>query len=223
LLSSALILVIELTVTLVPLTLFYLQAAVMSATLSSAVSPKTRFTVADLLALPNEKDFELVNGQLVEHRMGFESSHIALNLCVLLYLYNQPRGLGWIQGSDCGYTLLLAEGPTVRKPDVSFVSFQRLPAAGGFPKGYPAVAPDLAVEVLSPNDLAYEVEAKIQDYLQAGVRLIWIINPAVRSAQVLRQDGSFARLIEADSLDGEDVLPGFTCRISSLFEIPQPA
>lgn len=198
------------------------QAEIMSSTLTESVGQKTRVSVAEFLALPNDKDFELVNGQLVEHRMGFESSHIALHLSVLLYLYNQSHRLGWVQGSDCGYTLPLAEEPTVRKPDVSFVSFQRLPAAGGFPTGYPTLAPDLAAEVLSPNDLASEVEAKIEDYLQAGVKLIWIINPPTRSAQILRQDGTVARLVESDSLDGEDVLPGFTCRLGSLFEIPQP-
>lgn len=193
----------------------------MSSTLTESVSRKSRVSVAEFLALPNEKDFELVNGQLVEHRMGFESSFVAGQLFGFLFVYLQAHRTGWLQSSDCGYTLLLAEDPTVRKPDVSFVSFQKLPAAGGFPMGYPSLAPDLAVEVLSPNDLASEVEAKIEDYLQAGVKLIWIIHPPTRSAQILRQDGTAARLIESDSLDGEDVLPGFTCRLGSLFEIPQ--
>lgn len=176
----------------------------------------------ELLALPNEKDFELVNGQLVERHMGFESSHIALELSVLLVLFNRAHRTGWVQGTDCGYRLPLPGGNTVRKPDVSFVSFQRLPNAGQFPAGYPEVAPDLAVEVVSPNDLVYELDTKINEYLLAGVRLVWIINPATRSVWVHRQNGTSARLLDTDELDGEDVLPGFRCSINQLLKVPQP-
>ncbi len=192
----------------------------MSVAITETVGSQARLSVEEFLVHPNEKDFELVDGQLVERHMGFESSHIALELSVLLVLFNKAHRLGWIQGSECGYRLPLPGGDTVRKPDVSFVSFQRLPATGKFPVGYPAVAPDLAVEVVSPNDLFYEVETKIKEYLQAGVRLIWIINPATRSVQICRHDGTSVRLSETDDLDGEDVLPGFRCSINSLLEIP---
>ena len=192
----------------------------MSVAITETVGSQARLSAEEFLVHPNEKDFELVDGQLVERHMGFESSHIALELSVLLVLFNKAHRLGWIQGSECGYRLPLPGGDTVRKPDVSFVSFQRLPATGKFPVGYPAVAPDLAVEVVSPNDLFYEVETKIKEYLQAGVRLIWIINPATRSVQICRHDGTSVRLSETDDLDGEDVLPGFRCSINSLLEIP---
>ncbi len=195
----------------------------MSAVITEPASSQVRFSADDLLAFPKQKDFELVDGQLVERHMGFESSHIAGRLFGLLFVFNEVHRLGWLQISDCGYLLPLLGRDTVRKPDVSFVSFQKLPAAQGFPIGFPAIAPDLAVEVLSPNDLAYDVESKINDYLQAGVKLIWIINPAGRSVQILRQDGSSGRLLESDDLDGEDLLPGFRCKIASLFQVPQPA
>lgn len=195
----------------------------MSVAITDTVDSRVPISAEDLLALSNEKDYELVNGQLVEHHLGFESSHIAGQLFGFLFLFfNQHGKLGWIQIADCGYLLPLPGNNTVRKPDVSFVSFQKLPAAGGFPSGYPAIAPDLAVEVVSSNDSAYEVETKINEYLQAGVRLVWIINPAGRSVQIYRQDGTFARRLETEELDGEDVLPGFRCSISRLLEIPQP-
>lgn len=195
----------------------------MSVAINETVGTSSHLTIDEFQALPNEKDFELVDGQLMEQQMGFESSYIAGHLLALLYLYSQSHRLGWVVGSDCGYSLPLpGRTGNVRRPDVSFVSFDKLSVKDGIPRGYPAIAPDLAAEVLSPNDLAYEVDAKIKDYLEAGVKLIWIINPASRSAQVLRQDGSTARLLETDSLDGETVLPGFQCRIATLFEVPQP-
>ena len=195
----------------------------MSVAITGAVAGTVQMSADELLSLPNVKDVELVNGQLVERHMGFESSHIALEVSVLLVLFNKARRTGWVQGTDCGYRLPLpGHNNTVRKPDVSFVSFQRLPNAGQFPAGYPAVAPDLAVEVVSPNDLAYELETKINEYLLAGVRLVWIINPAARSVQVHRQDGTSTRLLDTDELDGEDVIPGFRCSIASLLQVPQP-
>ncbi len=180
-------------------------------------------TPDELLALPNEKDFELVDGELVKRSGEFEVSHVAGQLAGRLFLFNQTRGLGWVQGAGCGYTLPLLGGLTVRKPRVSFVSFHRLPPTGTIPQGYPEVAPELAAEVVAPSDFACDVESKIDDYLRAGVRLIWIINPAGRSVQIYRQDGSTARLLESDDLDGEDVLPGFSCKIAGLFTVPQPA
>ena len=179
-------------------------------------------TADELFALPDANNYELINGSLMEHEMGFESSQIALHLSVLMFLFNQAQRLGWVQGSECGFQLPLPGGHTVRKPDISFISFQRLPA-GDISRGYPAVAPDLAVEVISPDDLAYEVESKINEYLRAGVRLIWIINPAGRSVHIYRQDGTFTRMLETEELDGEEVLPGFRCSITRLFEMPSAA
>lgn len=195
----------------------------MSVVTTDSANLKALMSVEKFQALPNEKDFELVDGQLVERQTGFESSFIAVQLASLLFVYNQTHKRGWVQGADCGFRLPLPGEPTVRRPDVSFTSFERLSADKGIPKGYPKLAPDLAVEVLSPNDLIYAVDDKIKDYLDAGVKLIWIINPSSRSVQVFRQNGTTARLVETDHLDGEDLLPGFKCLIASLFEVPQPA
>ena len=89
-------------------------------------------------------------------------------------------------------------------------------------EGYVRFPPDLAVEVVSSNDLANGIQEKVEDYLGAGVRLVWVIYPETGVAQVLRADGTTARLTRDDSLDGEDVLPGFRCRLGDLFPPPPP-
>jgi Uma2 family endonuclease len=84
------------------------------------------------------------------------------------------------------------------------------------------IPPDIAIEVTSPNDVIYELEEKVEEYLRAGVRLIWLIHPEVRVIQVIRGDGSGYRLRAGDELSGEDVVPGFRCPVASLFPAAWP-
>src|SRR5208283_58881 len=81
-------------------------------------------------------------------------------------------------------------------------------------RGYVTIPPDIAIEVTSPNDVIYELEEKVEEYLRAGVRLIWLIHPEVRVIQVIRGDGSGYRLRAGDELSGEDVVPGFRCPVA---------
>ena len=97
-------------------------------------------------------------------------------------------GLGWVAGADASYQCFPAAARQVRKPDASFIRIDRLPA-GEEPEGHCPIAPDLAVEVVSPNDLYSEVEEKVDDYLAAGVRLVWVIDPPTRTAHVHRAGG----------------------------------
>jgi Uma2 family endonuclease len=180
--------------------------------MSTAV--ETRYTPEDLLALPEPVQYELVDGQLVERNMGALSSLIGLTLGHFMRAHCEPKH-GWVFGADCGYQCFPDDPNKVRKPDVSFVRRERLP--GGPPKGHIRLAPDLAAEVLSPNDLATEVETKVQEYLGAGVKLVWVVNPDLRTVRVHRADGSITGLSEHDELDGEDVLSGFRCRVGELF------
>ena len=173
-------------------------------------------TPDDLLAMPNEVDYELVNGELVERHMGAESSWIASNLIVLMAVFYRGRVPGHLFTTDCGYQCYSDDPGKVRKPDVSFVRKGRFPK-DRIPKGYIRIAPDLAVEVLSPNDLADDAEAKVEEYLDAGVRLVWVISPKAETVTVYRDDRSAVKLHEADELSGENVLPGFRCKVSDLF------
>ena len=137
--------------------------------------------------------------------------------------FAEPHGLGWAFPADCGYQCFPDAPDKVRKPDASFIQRGRLPGEQ-LHEGHVRIAPDLAVEVVSANDLFDEVEIKVGEYLGAGVRLVWVVNPRTRTGQVYRADGSVTRLREGDELSGEDVLPGFRCRVHDLFPpTAQPA
>src|SRR5207253_914792 len=118
--------------------------------------------------------------------------------------------------SECAYPIFGPNHDRVRRPDFSFIAPGRLPDDRS-PEGYVHIPPDLAAEVFSPNDPAEEIEEKRVEYLQAGVPLVWIVYPATKTVHVFRQDGTSAAITEAGELSGEDVLPGFTCRVAEIF------
>src|SRR5437868_8456946 len=157
----------------------------------SALEVQQRFTPEDLLSMPDGERFELVGGQLVGTEAGAESSWIANLVSVSITQFVQRHGLGWVFTSECGYQCFPDDPLRVRKPDVSFVARGRLPG-NRIPTGHISVAPDLAVEVTSPNDHYWEVREKVEEYLAAGVRLVWVVDPKTRSIEVFRGDGSVA-------------------------------
>ena len=183
---------------------------------------KTSVTPQELLALPNSVNYELVDGQLVKRHMGLESSAIAAVIAILLGIWNKRTKAGHLFTTDAGYECFPDAQGKVRKPDVSFVRKGRFEGEK-VPEGFGTVAPDLAVEVLSPNDLAYEIDRKIEEYLGAGVRLIWVVNPQTKTVKIHRPAGallgSFAYLNEQDTIKGEDVLPDFECRVAEFFDV----
>ena len=185
-----------------------------------AMVAKPRVSADDLAAMSDEARYELVDGELEERAMGSESSCIAAELLYLLRDVLRAKRLGILFGADCGYQCFPDDPNRVRFPDASFVLADRLPG-GKAPKGYIRIAPDLAVEVLSPNELAWKIDLKIEQYLDAGVRLVWVINPETRTARVHRADGTITGLSESDDLSGEDVIPGFRCPLSALFPEPE--
>ena len=179
-------------------------------------------TPEDLLAMPNEVDYELINGELVERHSGAESSWIASNLIGLIYLWCRGRLPGHLFTNDCGYQCFADDPTKVRKPDVSFVRKGRFPGER-VPRGYIDIPPDLVVEVLSPNDLASEAAVKVEDYLDAGVPLVWVISPDAETVTVHRADGTVTKLHNTDVLPSEAVLPGFRCKVSELFVATEDA
>ncbi|MBI1913685.1 MAG: Uma2 family endonuclease [Planctomycetes bacterium] len=148
--------------------------------------------------------------------MGAQASQVALALMAFVQQHVSERKLGKVFGPDGGYQLPTEAGK-VRYPDGSFIARGRLPDERT-PSGHLLLPPDLAVEVVSPHNSAYEVEEKRVVYLKAGVRLLWIVYPPTRTVFVFRASGSVAVLGEADTLTGEDVLPDFTCPIARFFE-----
>src|SRR5262249_37670372 len=155
--------------------------------------------------------YELVDGRLVEHFMGMKASRIGGRLFGLLMNHCYAHPVGWAFPAETTYQCFPNHPKSVRKPDASFILLNRLPADQE-PEGHCRIAPDLAAEVVSPNDTYYEVEQKVREYLEAGVRLVWVINPALRRVRVHRRDGTVTDLGENDELSGEGVVAGFRCR-----------
>jgi len=170
----------------------------------------------ELLRMPDGERFELIDGVLKEKPMGAESDSIAIGIGSLLTAFVKAGKLGLTFGAQTGYQCFPGRPRRVRMPDASFVAKGRLPGDKA-PKGYIAIAPDLAVEVVSPGEFAEELSEKLADYRSAGIRLVWVVSPATRTVQIRRADGTLVELDEAGTLSGEDVLPGFTCTVAELF------
>lgn len=180
--------------------------------MSTVESPP--ISAEELLRMPDGDRYELVDGELQELDMGAISSWVGTQAVTRICSYVEEHSLGWVFSSDAGYCIY--EDPNqVRRPDASYIARSRLEE---LPEGYLRVAPDLVVKVVSPNDLYYEVERKVDEYLEAGVRMVWVINPELRTVRVFRKSESGPVDRHAgDELSGEDVLPGFTCRVADLF------
>ena len=183
--------------------------------------PQATLTADDLLMLPDGDRFELVDGKLVELKMGTESSFVGGRLFRWLGGFCEEPFRGWVLPADTGFQFLPDRPNVVRKPDIAFIRPGRLPDER-LPKGYTRLAPDLVAEVVSPNDLYYAVEEKVAEYRTGGVRLIWVVVPPTRTILIRRLDGSAAEVREDGELNGEDVIPGFACRVTDLFHMPAP-
>jgi Uma2 family endonuclease len=177
-----------------------------------STTPKT-WTDEDLLALPDDGRYELVDGELVRMSpAGGRHGDIVAELLARVRVFAKQRGLGHVFDGQTGFRL--PDG-NLRSPDLSFVAATRLPE--GVPAGFIHVVPNLAVEVLSPGDRAGDVARKVAEYLSIGVDLLWVIDPEQRSAVVYRPGKAPGRP-ESDILSGEVVLPGFVCPLAALFD-----
>ncbi len=174
-------------------------------------------TADDLLALPDDgHQYELIEGVL--HRMspaGFEHSAYGIRIATFLTVWVDERDLGVVVGADTSF--VFGHDPdTVRAPDVAFVRADRLPPPGER-QAYGAMVPDLAVEIVSPTDRMTAVDAKIEFYLTAGVRLVWKVEPRSRAFTVREPGRAPVVLGVVDTLDGGDVLPGFRLPVADIF------
>lgn len=169
---------------------------------------------------------ELVRGRLVVREpAGYRHGSIAARVLARIAVYLESdqaarsavHPLGDLLAAETGFTLE-RRPDTVRAPDVAFVAWNRRPIDSA---GFAELAPDLAVEVLSPGDRAGETLAKVADWLNAGTTLVWVIDPVRRLARVYRSDGSEAIVDEHSALEGEATLPGFAMSIAPLFARPR--
>jgi len=170
----------------------------------------------DLWRMPDDGNrHELIRGELIVMTPASgDHGRIAMKLAFALELHARARQLGDVLAAETGF--LLSRNPdTVRAPDAAFISKGRIPA-DGLPRFVP-FAPDIAVEVLSPGDAQVEVEEKTEQWLQAGTAMVWVVNPRGRTITIHRKGRDPRVLRQNDTLDGEDICPGFSLRVAEIF------
>lgn len=184
------------------------------------------YSAADLWDISHDpayagRRFELSEGELIEMApAGGEHGDLGSELNMMVRLFVREHNLGRVTTAETGF--ILHTDPetgrdTVRAPDVGFISFARHPDK--LPTGYIPAAPDLAIEIISPNDRADEIERKVAEYLRYGVRLVWLFYPATKSVMEHTPNGS-RRYDSDDVLDGGDVLSGFRLPLNDVFNLP---
>ena len=172
-------------------------------------------TAEQLFEAPDLGPCELVRGELIMvSPPGYAHGSIEARIARALANFVEANELGDVLAGEPGF--IIARDPdTVRAPDVAFVRADRIPT--GDSTRYFEGAPDLAVEVLSPNDRASEVNAKVCDWLDAGCRMVWVVDPATKTVSVYRSRTKIVVLGLSDTLDGGEVLPGFSLALAEVF------
>lgn len=160
---------------------------------------------------------ELIDGVWVEKSMSNVAAAVESNLNATVNTYVRVKKLGFVLTESARYQLFSTQSKRLRRPDLSFIRFGRLQDEK-LPDKTIQLAPDLAVEVISPTDSAEEVETKLDEYLRAGVRLVWVIYLPTRNVWAYKADGTAKLYRSGDTLPGEDVLPGFAVPVADLFE-----
>lgn len=174
-------------------------------------------TAEDLWQLPDTgMRHELIDGELVEIMPpGGVHGAIAVILSTLLRVWAKQQRRGYI-GVEAGY-ILKRNPDKVRGPDVSYVRAESIPASG-VPEGFWTIAPDLAIEVVSPTETAEEIREKVRDFLVAGTSIVWVVYPRSREVIVHLPNGTAQTYDENAVLTSPTILPNFSCTVAELFE-----
>lgn len=179
----------------------------------TTLAVQTPFTPDDVLRLQDEGLFELVDGRLVEKRMSSLASETAIIISARAFVFLEKSPLGKLYAEQ-SFQCFPHDLDLIRRPDISFVAADRL--CGVPEEGHVPIAPDLAIEVVSPNDSVYELDDKLADYRAAGIKLVWVFNPKARVVRIYRADHTVNELQENDTLSGESVLPGFSATVTEM-------
>ena len=174
-------------------------------------------TAEELLRTPDDGlRRELIRGEVrTMAPAGYQHGRIAQNLASSLDRHVRERGLGVVLAAETGFKIV-GNPDSVRAADAAFVSVERAEAAGEV-AGYWPGAPDLAVEVISPNDRFAEVEEKVADWLTAGTRMVLVVNPRAKTVTVRLSEREARIFAEEETFDGGEVVPGWTLSVSDVF------
>jgi Uma2 family endonuclease len=182
----------------------------------SMVTIERLITAEELFQMPDLGRCELVRGEIIMMSpAGSEHGRIVWNLTLLLGNFIKSHKLGTMRGAETGF--IIKHNPdTVLAPDAAFISADRLPEKN--PQGFYDGTPDLAIEVRSPNDRASKVQEKIRDWLDAGCRAVWIVDPETKSVTIYKSTHDIAVLNASDTLTDTQMLPSFSAVVSEIFE-----
>jgi Uma2 family endonuclease len=170
-------------------------------------------SLEDQIDRDSDTRYELIDGKLVERNMGALADDFASQLFAILGFFIRDNKLGRFF-YDTQYSCF---GGKIRRPDFSFIVASRM-MKNDIPRGRLKIPPDLAIEVLSPNDLAYEVGERVADYLKAGVKEIWLVNPELQTISIRCPGKSTIELDENGILRSDDLLPGFELRVGDILQ-----
>ena len=177
-----------------------------------------RVTIAEFLARDDQDDYELIDGELKERCMSAKAVWVTTELGWFVAAFNRVARLG-LFFTDGVQLEIFGGRYYLPRPDGIFISFGRLGSTRP-PEGTLTAVPELVIEVVSPSDKAGDVDRKVRRYLQAGVDMVWVAYPDTRSVHVFRRDGSSTPVTPPMSLEGENILPGFSQPVADFFPAP---
>jgi Uma2 family endonuclease len=176
-------------------------------------------TPDDVLRLPG---YELIDGELKEMPVSLMSSYLAGRVYRAIDRYAEAHG-GWVFPEGTSFRCFPFDDARVRRADTAYFAADRMTAALATTEGHCTVVPDLVVEVVSPHDTAGDVYVKVEEWLAAGARLVWVVYPESRVVQAHAADGRAARFRTGDTLTADPVLAGFAVPVADLFRLPAAA
>jgi Uma2 family endonuclease len=188
----------------------------MSAIATPSVRPSlpVEYTPDDLLQMQEQGLFELAEGRLIEKNMSFLANETAGNITFILKSHFKSTNSKAAVLPEQSFQCFAKKPRQVRRPGVAVIVADRVPAVR--PLGHVKIAPDIAIEVLSPNDNVYELDFKLDDYRLAAIPLVWVVNPINRVIRVHRPGKPIDELRDGDLLTGDTILPGFAVSITDL-------